>query len=179
MSSTPVVNPRPAGIGTPGLLLRPPEPADVTPSTRLWTDPEVRRFLGGPLGGRELDARRRHFVHRPHLFTVATREDTRVVGSVVIDPAPRFGNRREAPYGFLSEHWGRGYAREAVAAVVDWAPVNVPSDDPTVIAVTQEADIRSRRLLEAIGMCHVDSFVECEASRVRCSVGRQGLRVGR
>ncbi|WP_327367210.1 GNAT family N-acetyltransferase [Streptomyces sp. NBC_01217] len=46
---------------------------------------------------------------------------------------------------------GLGYAREAVAAFVDWALENVLSDNLLVIAVTQEANVRSRRLLHRVG----------------------------
>lgn len=120
MSSMSDTNPWPAGISTSRLLLRPAEPTDVQEFTRLWTDPEVRRFLGGPLAEQELRFYRQHFTHRPNLFTVTTREGATVVGSVVIDPASRFDDRREVSYGLLPEHWGQGYAREAVAAVVWW-----------------------------------------------------------
>lgn len=147
--------------------------------TRLWTDPEVRRFLGGPVAEEKLLLYQQHFASRPYVFAVTTRKDMSVVGSVVIDSASRFDDRREVSYGLLPEHWGQGYAREAVAAVVDWAFVNVPSDSASIIAVTQEANARSCRLLEAIGMRRLDGFVEFGASQVLFSVERQKLRRGR
>ncbi|MCZ1009355.1 GNAT family N-acetyltransferase [Streptomyces lydicus] len=179
MSSTPAANSWPTTLGTSRLLLRPAEPTDVKEFTRLWTDPEVRRFLGGPVAEQELCLYQQHFAHRPNLFAVTMREGATVVGSVVIDSASRFDDQREVSYGFLPEYWGQGYAREAVAAVVDWALVNVPSDSPSVIAVTQEANARSCRLLESIGMCHIDSFVEFDAPQAMYSVDRRGLRLGR
>ncbi|MEU8993533.1 hypothetical protein AB0C95_01705 [Streptomyces caniferus] len=54
---------------------------------------------------------------------------------------------------------------------------NVPSDHPSVIAVTQEANARSCRLLEAIGMRRIDGFVEFDAPQVLFSVDPQGLRI--
>lgn len=178
MSSLPATNPWPTTIGTARLLLRPAEPTDVKEFTRLWTDPEVRRFLGGPVAEEKLHLYQQHFAHQPNAFTVTVREGATVVGSVVIDPASRFDERREVSYGLLPEHWGQGYAREAVAAVVDWALSNVPSGSPSVIAVTQEANARSCRLLEAIGMCHIGSFVEFDAAQAMYSVDRRGLRLG-
>lgn len=97
------------------------------------------------------------------------------LGSVSIDPKSRFDGRREVFYSFLPEHWGQGYAREAVTAVVGWAFEHVPSDDPSVIAVTQEANSRSRRLLEAIGMRAISDFVEWGASQVMYSVRGEEL----
>ncbi|MGW1377506.1 GNAT family N-acetyltransferase [Streptomyces sp. NPDC002446] len=93
--------------------------------TRLWTDVEVRRFLGGPVAEHELSAYQQHFAGRRNLFAVTAREDATVLGFVLIDQTSRFDGRREVSYGFLPEHWGRGYAREAVTAVVDWAWENV------------------------------------------------------
>ncbi|MFJ9466308.1 GNAT family N-acetyltransferase [Streptomyces caniferus] len=177
MPSIPASSPWPTTLSTARLLLRPAESTDVREFTRLWTDPEVRRFLGGPVAEQKLPLYQQRFANRPHTFAVTTREDRTVLGSVLIDPAPRFGDRREVSYGFLPEHWGRGYAREAVAAVVEWAFGNVPSDHPSVIAVTQEANARSCRLLEAIGMRRIDSFIEFDAPQVLFSVDRQGLGI--
>ncbi|MFE9172204.1 GNAT family N-acetyltransferase [Streptomyces kebangsaanensis] len=162
--------PWPCVLTTPRLILRPAEPADAPEYTRLWTDPEVRRFLGGPVAQDLLPAYRRHFAGRPYLFTVATRREAAVLGSVSIDPESRFGGRREVSYSFLPEHWGRGCAREAVAAAVGWAFDHVPSDDPSVIAVTQEANSRSRRLLEALGMRPAGGFVEWGAPQCMYSI---------
>jgi hypothetical protein len=45
-----------------------------------------------------------------------------------------------------------------------------------VVAVTQEANDRSRRLLESVGMSLVDSFVEFDAPQVMYLVDRAALR---
>ncbi|MER5361989.1 GNAT family N-acetyltransferase [Streptomyces sp. NPDC002785] len=176
MSSLPAMDPWPAGISTSRLLLRPAEPADVNEFTRLWTDPEVRRFLGGPVEERKLPSYQQHFALHPNTFSVVTRDTATVIGSVSVDPESRFDGRREVSYSLLPEYWGHGYAREAVTAVVDRALEEVPSDNPSIIAVTQAANVRSRRLLEAIGMRHIDCFTEWDAPQVMYSVDRYGLR---
>ncbi|MET7331742.1 GNAT family N-acetyltransferase [Nonomuraea sp. NPDC005650] len=153
-------------ISTPRLLLRLAEPDDVSAFTRLWADPDVRRFLGGPVAEERLATYQRHFAGLPGVFAVVAQGEATVLGTVAIDPASRFEGRREVSYSFLPEHWGRGYAREAVAAAVGWAFDHVPSPDPSVVAVTQEANSRSRRLLEAIGMSLVGGFVEWDAPQV-------------
>lgn len=176
MSSLPAMESWPRTISTPRLILRPAEPSDVSEFTRLWIDPDVRRFLGGPVAEHQLSTYQQHFVGRPNLFTVVTRQQSTVLGSVSIDPKSRFDGRREVSYSFLPEHWGQGYAREAVTAVVSWAFDHVPSGDPSVIAVTQEANSRSCRLLEDIGMHLISSFVEWDACQVMYSMQRQDLR---
>ena len=55
----------------------------------------------------------------------------------------------EIGYGILPEFWGRGYATEAVDAVVRWA-----LDQPGIKSVEAETDaenIASQRVLEKIG----------------------------
>ena len=168
----------PCVLQTTRLILRPAERTDAFAFTRLWTDTDVRRFLGGPVAADQLAVYQQHFADRRHLFTVVTRQETAVLGSVSIDPTSRFDGRREVSYSFLPEHWGQGYAREAVTAAVGWTFDHIPSDDPSVIAVTQEANSRSRRLLEAIGMHPISNFIEWDAAQTLYSVRREGLRAG-
>ncbi|MCL7489965.1 GNAT family N-acetyltransferase [Streptomyces sp. MCA2] len=163
----------PATLCTSRLLLRPAEAGDVHAFTRLWTDPEVRRFLGGPVAEQQLALYQQHFAGRPYVFSVTTRDEAVVVGSVSVEADSRFDGRREVSYAFLPEYWGRGYGCEAVAVVVGWALEAIPSHDPSAVAVTQEANVRSRRLLESIGMQPVDSFVEFDAPQVMYSAGPQ------
>jgi RimJ/RimL family protein N-acetyltransferase len=60
---------------------------------------------------------------------------------------------REVSYAFLPEHWGHGYAREAVPAVIAWAFERLPAPYAMrVVAETGADNQRSRRLLEAIGL---------------------------
>jgi RimJ/RimL family protein N-acetyltransferase len=63
-----------------------------------------------------------------------------------------------------------------VSAALGWAFDDLPSRDPSIIAVTQEANSRSRRLLEAIGMQLISSFVEWDAPQTMYSMQRQDLR---
>ncbi|OIV39329.1 hypothetical protein BIV57_00320 [Mangrovactinospora gilvigrisea] len=97
------------------------------------------------------------------------REQQTVVGSLSIDSPSRFEGRRELALSFLPEHWGHGYAREAVSALIDWALIAIPNDTPTVIAATQVANHRSRRLLEAVGMKEIDRFEKWGAAQIMYS----------
>ncbi|MFH8608446.1 GNAT family N-acetyltransferase [Streptomyces sp. NPDC018029] len=149
-------------LTTARLTLRPIERADVPSVSRLWTDPEVRRHLGGPVAEDVVRERERRCVGAPGVLCVVRTRDSAVVGLVTVEPAARQG-RTEVSYQLLPEHWGFGYAREAVGAVVA-RTVNGAGSDSTaphdVVAVTQEANSRSRRLLEALGAEPVERFVE-------------------
>ncbi|HEY9373215.1 GNAT family N-acetyltransferase [Streptomyces sp.] len=153
--------PWPVVLDTGRLVLRPVERGDVPAVTRLWTDPEVRRHLGGPVAQSVVRIRQGRCVGARGVFAVARADDGVLAGLVTMGWDARRAET-EVSYQFLPEHWGHGYAREAVTVAVDWAR----GTSPTVIAVTQEANTRSRRLLEAIGMAHVESFVEWDAHQV-------------
>ncbi|MGW4164643.1 GNAT family N-acetyltransferase [Streptomyces sp. NPDC004788] len=150
-----------APLITERLVLRPVRPRDLPVMTRLWTDPEVRRHLGGPVTEAVVRIRQRRIVGAPQCRAVERAADGVVVGLVTVERAGR-GGETEVSYQFLPEHWGQGYAREAVAAAV----ARALEDTPSVVAVTQEANMRSRRLLEAVGMTHAESFVEHDAHQV-------------
>ncbi|MFC4498663.1 MULTISPECIES: GNAT family N-acetyltransferase [Streptomyces] len=152
----------PTSLTTERLLLRPVQEADVPAMARLWTDVEVRRYLGGPLGEDVVRVRGAWCLGAVGLFAVARRADGVVLGSVFVDPGGREG-RTEISYQLLPEWWGRGYAGEAVGAVVGRALAEVPGG---VVAVTQAADVRSRRLLERLGAVPVDRFVEWDSAQV-------------
>ncbi|MFG2111706.1 GNAT family N-acetyltransferase [Streptomyces sp. NPDC048718] len=158
-SATPSVASAP--IATKRLVLRPVRTRDLPAVTRLWTDPEVRRHLGGPVTDTVVRIRQRRIVGAPGRLAVERTLDGAVLGLVTVDQDGR-GGETEVSYQFLPEYWGQGYAREAVAAAVASALEDVPS----VVAVTQEANTRSRRLLETVGMVHAESFVEWDAHQV-------------
>ncbi|MEU8759016.1 GNAT family N-acetyltransferase [Streptomyces sp. NPDC048659] len=161
-------------LRTERLVLRPVRSRDLPAVTRLWTDPEVRRHLGGPVIDSVVRIRQRRIVGAPGFHAVERTSDGVVLGLVTVERSGR-GGEAEVSYQFLPEHWGRGYAREAVAAAVERAL----ADTPTVVAVTQEANTPSRRLLEAVGMTHADSYVEWEAHQVLYRVRRGAFRTGR
>ncbi|MGW0776759.1 GNAT family N-acetyltransferase [Streptomyces sp. NPDC002835] len=156
---------RPAALTTRRLALRPVAAADVPEIARLWTDLEVRRHLGGPVAGSVVRIREKRCVGAPGVFAVARRADGAVVGLVTVELGARDG-RTEVSYQLLPEHWGRGYGREAVAAAVAWARGDAPSGAPGVVALTQQANLRSRRLLEALGATVEDSLVEWDEPQV-------------
>ena len=62
-----------------------------------------------------------------------------------------------------------------MSAATAWALENSPAP-PAVIAVTQEANKESCRLLEAIGMRLVAQFVAWDASQLMYTVDRTALR---
>jgi RimJ/RimL family protein N-acetyltransferase len=87
-----------------------------------------------------------------------------MIGAVTLDrreaehPGPVRPDAVEARFGylFLSAAWGRGYAAEACAAVLDWFAGALPGE-PVVLSARTAGD-RSMRLAAKLGFCEVDRF---------------------
>jgi RimJ/RimL family protein N-acetyltransferase len=130
------------------LTLRSPTEDDLEVIVRMFTDPAVRGYLGGPVP----EERARANLSGPlgerwGSFLITRTRDDRVVGSCMLD---RDRGELEISYQLLPEHWGHGYAREAVGAVIDWAWNN--TDAQHMVAITQSANAASVRLLQVVGM---------------------------
>jgi RimJ/RimL family protein N-acetyltransferase len=74
---------------------------------------------------------------------------------------PNRSGDSELSYSFVHQHWGHGYAREATTLAIDWGFDQLGLT--RIVATTQSANARSRRLLESLGMTAGDEFMEFEA----------------
>ncbi|MFB7669155.1 GNAT family N-acetyltransferase [Kitasatospora sp. NPDC056138] len=159
----------PTELSTSRLLLRPVETRDSELLRTLWTDPEVRRFLGGPVPTDRLAQRLTDAASQRGHFTVVLVQDGRGAGRVTLDRDQRAAGRAEVSYEFLPAYAGRGFAAEAVGAVLDWGAQAVP--DHQLIAVTQAANTRSRRLLDRLGLLASERFAEYGQDQVLYTTG--------
>src|SRR5215472_8859457 len=85
-------------LATARLELRMVADDDASFLVRLWTDPEVRRYLGGT---RQVRQAARHRVAARGLFMVTTGRSR--LGTVRLHPYARTGET-EVSYSFLPEH---------------------------------------------------------------------------
>jgi RimJ/RimL family protein N-acetyltransferase len=139
---------------------------DVTYLVELWTDDRVRRYLGGPLDPEAALTRATLAVGARNAFAVEQVGGGSLTGLCSIGTY-RTGDT-EVSYEFLPAYWGAGYALEAVALVVQWAFDNLRPQ--RLIAVTQSANDRSRRLLHALGMTECDEFEEFDAAQTMYAI---------
>ena len=135
---------------------------------RLLTDPEVRRYLGGPAEAAQVEAARTASVgERWGVFCIADRITDEVFGGC------SFGRWRgvlELSYELLPEIWGRGLAIESVGAALEWVWAN--TDDDEVVAVTQTANVRSLSLLDRLGFVAEAEFEEFGAAQSQLRLRR-------
>ena len=138
------------------LLVRALNDGDRPLLTSLMRSPDVQAFLGGPMNAEQVtDALAGPLERKWGVFCVVRADSAEPIGTVTLT---RDRGDLEVAYQFLPEHWGFGFAREAVQMVVDW--MWEATDDNRLIAVTHANHHRSRALLEDLGMRVVDEFEE-------------------
>jgi RimJ/RimL family protein N-acetyltransferase len=155
-------------IETERLLLRKPVLEDAQAALDLLTDPVAMEFLGGvhPNAAADPEFAVRRWLERwddngcgP--FSIVRREDGRWLGRTGIlvwdvrtwthttfASAGDFA-QPELGWALASEHWGNGYATEAVCAVRDWAYAELRP--ARLVSAIAPANIRSLRLAERLG----------------------------
>ena len=95
-----------------------------------------------------------HATGRPRRFAIALKETDRLIGGVGLDGSA--GDESEEPalgYWVGQPHWGNGYAREAVAAVIDYGLRTLGM--ATIRAYTDPSNLASRRVLLHCGLVQV------------------------
>ncbi|MFG1929008.1 GNAT family N-acetyltransferase [Cryptosporangium sp. NPDC048952] len=162
----------PAPLTAPRVCVRRPAHGDEAALVALFTDAEVRQFLGGPLDLDDAQRRAARIVADRAWgdFVVEARADRAVIGS-------RDLRRKRGPweisYQFDRAHWGLGLASETLAVLVAW--FFAATDEDLLIAVTQDANRRSARLLERAGALAAGSFRQYDAVQRQYEIRRGSL----
>lgn len=123
-------------LDTPRLVLRGHRVTDLDDSFAMWSSPEVMRIHGKPLSREEVWARLLRYlghwaVHDYGLWQVRERATDRFAGEVGIadfrrDLAISFDGAPEAAWVLAPWAHGRGYATEAMTAVLAWSAAAHP-----------------------------------------------------
>lgn len=136
-------------LETPRLILRPRRVADAEALFPSFADPELMTYWSGPPHA-DIDETRAAFERHAsdwRAWAVTLREDDSVIGMVAAGEK-RQGNVTELGYLFARPHWGAGFAREAVSAVIDRI---FAEGQRKVFADTDPDNTASRGLLERLG----------------------------
>lgn len=147
-------------------------PDDVVSLAALWRAPDVRRYLGGPVGMEESLRRSARYAGRPGAFSVRLPTASEPIGVVMVEP--HSSGEYEVSYMFRPEAGGRGHARAAVSAVLAWALTDGGLE--RVIAVTQAANVRSLALLSHVGMVKEREVIEYGERQVVLALERRTAR---
>lgn len=149
-------------ITTERLILRPWKDEDFAPFAEMNADPRVREFFPSVLTREESDAAIHYFqdAYAKDGFGFLAAELTptgKFIGLIgiqtlnfavpsVAQPAVEIGWR------LARAHWGKGLATEGARGVLRYAFETLKL--PEVIAITVPNNVRSRRVMEKIGMTH-------------------------
>jgi RimJ/RimL family protein N-acetyltransferase len=143
---------------TPRLLLRPWRPDDVAAFVAMSFDPAVMEFLR-PYPDRAAaeawtDWAREHWrAHGFGLWVVEIPGEAAfigVVGLAVVAYQAHFTPAVEIAWRLARSFWGKGYATEAARAALDFGFGGVKLEE--IVAMTLPANVRSRRVMERLGM---------------------------
>ena len=141
------------------LILRTIEDGDAALQHRLLNTPAVMARLGGVKELHEIEAKhakaRASYAQDGFSFLMMVEKATgELVGHCGIKRVdnPLAHNQGDHEIGWLvrENRWRRGYAEEAVRAVLDWAFGRVGA--PHVVALTSELNVASWTLMEKLGM---------------------------
>jgi ribosomal-protein-alanine N-acetyltransferase len=147
-------------LETPRLLLRRWRPEDLEAFARLNADPEVMEFFVSTLARAESDAFagrvRDHFeTHGFGLYAVELKGGTPFAGFAglsVADFESDFTPAVEIGWRLGRASWGAGIATEAARRVLEHAFGSLELEE--VVSFTVVANLRSRRVMERIGLSH-------------------------
>jgi ribosomal-protein-alanine N-acetyltransferase len=150
------------GFATARLYLRPATADDLDALHALWSDREVRRYL---FDDEPVSRERAEEVLEAHLpeaaqglglWLLLAREDSRFLGcaglyptSFVVEFEPALAGLLEALAALAPAAWGRGYAHEALSALLDYAFDELAQ--ACVAGVNDAPNVASERMLRALG----------------------------
>ncbi|MBS0483226.1 MAG: GNAT family N-acetyltransferase [Proteobacteria bacterium] len=144
-------------LETERLILRSWRDQDREPFAGICADPKVMATLGPVMSRAQTDAlidwAIGHEAEFGHTFwALERRGDSRLVGwcGAIRGDAGPIDQKPELGWRLASDCWGQGYATEAARAGLAWCAANLP--DPDVWAITWRGNLRSRAVMERLGM---------------------------
>jgi RimJ/RimL family protein N-acetyltransferase len=147
-------------VRTERLWLRPWRDEDLEPYAAMNADPRVMEHFPALLSREETEAQvvriRAHFAqHGWGLWAVEVPGVTPFAGFVGLNTVPftaPFTPAVEIGWRLAPEHWGSGYATEGARAALGVAFRQLGLDE--VVSFTVPANVRSRRVMEKLGLHH-------------------------
>lgn len=132
--------------------------SDYKDIIELFQNQKVREFLGGirtEISIEETFVEMLNSVDDSQYWMIRHRRSNEFMGLVSLDPHHN-GENVEVSYQLLPKWWGKGYATEVINRVIKFAFEVL--DINKVVAETQTANIRSKKLLERVGMELVTTY---------------------
>jgi RimJ/RimL family protein N-acetyltransferase len=142
-------------LETPRLILRPFAPGDAALVHRVYSDPDVMRYVAtGPMTDLAVSERllADYDAHQKRLgysfWAVVERSSGALIGDAGLYRTP--AGEVELGYTLGAEWWGRGYATEAAGAWLECAFSSLGISE--VVALAEPANVASLHVLDKLGM---------------------------
>jgi [ribosomal protein S5]-alanine N-acetyltransferase len=162
-------------IETARLQLSSPTSSDSVVLRELWRNEQVRQYLGGSMSDINIDQKivaiQEHWnKHHFGQCTVKLKTTDQIIGICGLHHSE---DGIEISYMFFPEFWGQGLASEAVHANLDigFKVLNLQK----IIAITQQANQASCRLLERVGMRRINTLLRYGEHQCLYECSRAGL----
>jgi RimJ/RimL family protein N-acetyltransferase len=151
-------------LTTPRLLLRAYRTPDLPLYAELNADPDVAKYLGGPISAAESDdiadwAQALHSAEGIGLLAIERRADGAFLGMCGLHHLDWYPDDIEIGWRLAHRYWGHGYATEAATAWLAYGFTVLRL--PRVISVTDAPNTRSIAVMQRLGMT-VDHFATLE-----------------
>jgi [ribosomal protein S5]-alanine N-acetyltransferase len=135
-------------LETARLVLRRKTEDDIPHMVKMFNTDEVRRYLGG-YPPRDEHAMLKMVRHRKETQWAVTIRDTGAYIGECLIPKIVDNYLGEIGYLFMREHWGKGYAQEAVTKVIDHCFNTLKLK--RLFATIDDRNDRSKKLTEKLG----------------------------
>ncbi len=137
------------------LILRNLKAGDIPALIKMWTDPQVTRYMGGPRDPASLEKAFAEDAANPEpllydQWPVIEKSGGALVGYCgLLDKEVEGRTEIELVYAFLPSAWGRGYAVEISTALIDYALNRLGLR--RLIALIEPGNDASTRVAERVG----------------------------
>jgi RimJ/RimL family protein N-acetyltransferase len=142
-------------LTTPRLTLRTFRADDLPLYAELNADPDVARWLGGPISRSHSDsiaewAQERYEREGIGLLAVERTDGGVFLGMCGLHHQSSYPDDVEVAWRLAREHWGNGYATEAASAWLDHGFATLGF--PRIISITDRQNMRSLAVMQRLGM---------------------------
>ena len=147
-------------IQTERLLLRPFQAEDVAAYYDYMSDPDVMKYTALlPLSWEEAKNRVESLAMKqantsPHAFVITLGESEKLIGNCRLARDNDEPTTGDMAYFLNRNYWGRGYATEAVRALIDYGFDRF--DFKSIYAICVPENEASRRVMEKAGMVEIE-----------------------
>jgi RimJ/RimL family protein N-acetyltransferase len=169
-------------ILTARLLVRDVRREDAEATARLWSDPVVMQYMGGPRFYQEVfdsivDDATKDIQRDVDTWSVIERTTGELVGNCgLVEKEVNGRTECELVYVFFAASWGRGYATEAARAVRDEAFGRL--DKSTLVALIDPENAPSERVAVKIGMRYRSDTTRPSGKTLRVYAAKRASRIG-